>query len=204
MADIANNGSDWRGWLEEQFKRHRNLVRAVIWNHLGRGGESHLIDELAAETWARAVRRVQSPDFDAGRNFAPWVCAIAVNVCREHCRRVQPASGSGWRPDDLQARDNFKQTQDLLELHQALAQCLNCLGELERQIYELCFEQGLSGRAAAEALGVPESTFREKLLAGLFAKLARCLAAKGFDEVLPSFSAHRARIGQRSGERRMS
>lgn len=204
MPDSKSNSSDWRSWLEEQFLRHAALVRAVIWNRLGRVRDPHLVEELAAETWVRVVRGVQAPEFDTTRDFAPWVCAIAANVCREYFRRQEraPAPGGLPRPDDLQDPDDFRQAQELLELHRALAECLNGLTEAERKVYELRFEQGLSGRAAAEALGVPESTFREKLLPGLFGKLAGCLAGKGFDEVFANFSAHRHPVGQGSSERR--
>jgi len=204
MPDSNSFSSDWRSWLEQQFVRQAALVRAVIWNRLGRVHDPHLVEELAAETWARAVRGVQAPEFDAARDFAPWVCAIATNVCREHFRRQARAADSGSlpRPDDLQDPDDYKQAQELLELHRALAECLDGLTEAERKVYELRFEQGLSGRATAEALGVPEATFREKLLPGLFGKLAHCLAGKGFEEVLSTFLAHRQPVGQRIIERR--
>jgi RNA polymerase sigma factor (sigma-70 family) len=204
MPDAESYRSDWRSWLEQQFVRHRALVRAVIWNRLGRGRDPHPIEELAAETWARAVRGVQAPQFNAAHDFAPWVCAIAVNVCREHFRRQERAAANNLpRPEDMQDPADYQQALELLELHRALAECLGGLNETERKVYELRFEQGLSGRATAEALGVPESTFREKLLSGLFGKLARCLAGKGFDEALAAFSAQRHRAGQQMGERRM-
>ncbi len=67
MPDSNRFGCDWRSWLEQQFVRHAALVRAVIWNRLGRGRDPHQVEELAAETWARAVRGVQAPEFDSGQ-----------------------------------------------------------------------------------------------------------------------------------------
>jgi len=204
MPDSNRFGGDWRSWVEEQFVRHAATVRAVIWNRLGRGRDPHQVEELAAETWARAVRGVQATKFDPDQHFAPWVCAIAANVCREYFRRQgrETVTGGLPRPDDLQDPDDFVQAQELLELHRALAECLDALTEPERKVYELRFERGLSGRAAAEALGIPESTFREKLLAGLFEKLARCLDGKGFDEVFAISSAQRSPVAQSSSERK--
>lgn len=195
---------DWRSWLEQQFVAHTPLVRAVIWNRLGRARDPHQVEELAAETWARVVRGVQAPEFDPDRDFAPWACAIAVNVCREFFRQQQRNAAPSplpW-PDDLQDPDDYLQAQELLELHRALADCLGGLTQAERKLYEVRFEQELSGRAAAHALGIPESTFREKLLPGVAAKLARCLAGKGFEEVVVNFSAHRPKVGQKTDEGR--
>lgn len=204
MPDLEGFDSGRRSWLEQQFVRYAAFVRAVIWNRLSRVRDPHLVEELAAETWARAVRGVQKPEFDAARDFAPWVCAIAANVCREHFRRQQrsPDPGGLPQPDDLHDPDDYKRVQELLELHRALAECLACLTAAERKVYELRFGQGLSGRAAAEALSVPESTFREKILPELLVKLAHCLAGKGFEEVLSSFLAHRPQVGQWISERR--
>lgn len=205
MPDETRFGLDWRGWLEEQFARHAALVRTVVWDRLGREIDPHQVEELAAETWVRVVRTVQAPGFEFERNFAPWVCAIATNVCKEYFRREQRAATlTGLlEPDDLQNAEEFKRAQALLELHRALAECLDGLTEGEKKVYQLRYEQGLSGRATADALGVPESTFREKLLVGLLAKLARCLADKGFDELLPDSAAHRRPVGQRIDERRL-
>src|SRR5206468_443159 len=100
--------------------------------------------------------------------------------------------------------DDYRQAQELLELHHALAECLAALPKAEQRVYTLRFEQGLSGRATAAALGVPESTFREKTLPGLFGKLARCMAAKGHREFLSFFSAHERQIEQKNGERKTS
>src|SRR5262249_3965848 len=108
MQDAIGFGSDWRSWLEQQFVRHAALVRAVIWNRLGRGRNPEQVKELAAEPWARAVRGVQAPGFDPARDFAPWVCAIAANVCREHFRRHERAATPRGlpQPDDLQDPDD--------------------------------------------------------------------------------------------------
>lgn len=203
MPESESYRSDWRSWLEQQFVRHAVLVRAVVWDRLGRVRDSHLIEELAAETWARAVRGVQAPTFDPDRAFAPWVCAIAANVCREHFRRRDRLADPllSWS-DDFQDPNDFQQAQELLELHRALADCLDNLAAPEREIYSLRFEKGLSGRATAEALGVPESTFREKLLPELFEKLGRCLTGKGFGDFL-NFSAHQDGNEQKIGERRI-
>jgi RNA polymerase sigma factor (sigma-70 family) len=202
MADSNPLNCDWRSWLERQFADHAALVRAVIWNRLGRVRDPHQVEELAGETWARVVRGVRGQEFDPDRDFAPWACAIAVNVCREHLRRLgrHTAPDGLPEPDDLPDPHAVGRTQELLELYRALAECLAGLGAADREVYERRFEQGLSGRAAAAALGVPESTFREKLLPGLLAKLARCLGRKGFDAV-PSGCPARQGLGPRTAAR---
>lgn len=186
MPDAPQLNGELRGWFEEQFARHAGLVRAAIWNRLGRIRDSYLVEDLAGETWSRAVVGVQRPNFDTKLEFGPWVCGIAANVCREHFRRVgRQAKLDAEMEATEPAASEFRRAKDLLELHQAVADCVKRLPEGERQVYRLRFEQGLSGRATAEALGVPESTFREKHLAGLLRSLARCLSAKGFDDLMP-------------------
>jgi RNA polymerase sigma-70 factor (ECF subfamily) len=187
VPDAPQLNGDLRGWFEEQFARHAALVRAAIWNRLGRVRDSYLVEDLASETWSRAVVGVQRPKFDASLEFGPWVCGIAANVCREHFRRIgrQAKRDAEMEANEPAPVSEFRRAQEQLDLHQAVADCVRRLGDSERQVYRLRFEQGLSGRATAEALGVPESTFREKHLAGLLRSLARCLAAKGFDDLMP-------------------
>lgn len=189
----APAAADWRTWFEEQFAAHTALVRTVIWNRLGRGSNSHLVEELAAETWARAVRGTRQTGFDRARAFASWVCGVAINVCHEHARhagrhRCEPLPEGDALIDPQEGR----RAQELLELHQALADCIARLSAADRNVYDLRFARGLSGRATAEALGVPEATFREKLLPTVFRKLVRCLEGKGFTEWRADFPAQPA------------
>ncbi|MCH8330755.1 MAG: sigma-70 family RNA polymerase sigma factor, partial [Bacteroidetes bacterium] len=150
--DTQSPEADWRRWFEEQFARHAALVRAVIWNRLGRIHGGSLIEELASETWVRAVRGVQKPSFDPHRDFAPWICAIAVNVCREQVRRFNGKGTTALvEPDELPDPVDFKQAQELLELHRAIENCIGRLDEADQNVYRLRFEQGLSGRATADS-----------------------------------------------------
>ena len=88
-------------------------------------------------------------------------------------------------PFDLQVE------ADLLELLRATRDCLGSLDPGDREVYQIRFEAGKTGRQAAKQLGVPESTFRERLLPRLLRRLARCLATKGFDELPPDVGARR-------------
>jgi RNA polymerase sigma factor (sigma-70 family) len=187
---LPASGFDWRPWLEDQFARHAALVRAVVWRRLGRPRDPDRVEELAAETWVRAVRGVRECRFDPARNFAPWVCAVAANVCREHQRRLAregPASNVGL--DELPDPEEEPRARELIDLHRALADCLARLSEDDRRVYVLRFEQGHSGRTTADALGVPESTYRAKLLPRLLARISRCLASKGFADIPTPFPA---------------
>lgn len=179
----------WRPWFEREFARHASLVRAVIWNRLGRTRDAHQVEELAGETWARAVRASLQRDFDRSRDFATWVCTIAVNVWRESVR-AQARTATILQADDWIAdpREHVH-ARDTLELHAALAECIGQLCEEDRAVYDLRFERGMSGRLAAAELGAPEATFREKLLPRLLRRLALCLSRKGFE--VPTADADR-------------
>jgi RNA polymerase sigma factor (sigma-70 family) len=177
-------GEDRQRWLEEQFTSHAAVVRAVVWNRLGRPRDPHQVEELAAETWARAVRAAHRGEVDPNRDFGSWVCGVAVNVCREHFRRQAREDAIPLPvPDELPDPQESTRAQELLDLHRALAECIERLPEDDRRVYRLRFEQGLSGRAAAEALDIPEATFREKRLPVLLRRLAHCLASKGFGDI---------------------
>lgn len=171
---------DQRRWLEEQFLRHGRLVRAVIWNRLGRPQDSGLVDELAAETWSRAVSVVQERPFDTQRDFRPWICAVASNVCREHGRRQRRATAVVELEEPADDPREVARVQELLDLHTAVAECVSRLSAEDRTVYELRFEQGLSGREVASRIGVPESTFRTVVMPRLLRAVASCLAKKGF------------------------
>jgi ABC-type dipeptide/oligopeptide/nickel transport system ATPase component len=107
---------DWQRWFEGQFHVHARLVRTVIWNRLGRVRDPHRVEELAAETWARAVRITRQGGFDRARDFRPWVCGIAANVCREHLRQASSSAGPLLDPDELADPLECRRAQELLEM----------------------------------------------------------------------------------------
>ena len=70
--------------FEELLKLHSSRLRAFVAMKLP---VSHLIDEIAHETFVFAHRHID--DFEAGTDFGKWLRAIAFNLVRKETLRYQ-------------------------------------------------------------------------------------------------------------------
>jgi RNA polymerase sigma-70 factor, ECF subfamily len=121
-------------------------------------------DDLLQETFLRAMRSLAT--FDPRRGtFRVWIGAIARNVARGHWgrRRDEQRFDPDLAAEVLPARDDPAASPENIEESRRLRDAISELpGEL-RRLLELRYVDGLTGRAAAEAMGLPESTARLRL-----------------------------------------
>jgi len=155
--------------LVEQYQYR--LVRYLIYL-LGRRDE---VDDLVQETWVRVLERGRS--YDGRSRFEPWLFAIARNLTIDHMRRRKIWSlDTPLDPDDDEepvprspasnAPSPFvlaARTEDA----QRLAQSMQTLDFIYREVLVLRFQEDLSLQEVATVVGAPVSTVASRIYRGL-------------------------------------
>jgi RNA polymerase sigma-70 factor (ECF subfamily) len=145
------------GQLVQRYQsRIRDFLRKMT------GGDVHLADDLAQETFLRAWRRLDR--FRGEASFSTWLFGIACNCCLEARRRLARAAvqtnGAHCAAEPASFRDT--PTGLCLDVADALAR----LEKVERAAILLCCQEGLSHEEAALALGCPLGTLKTHVLRG--------------------------------------
>jgi RNA polymerase sigma-70 factor (ECF subfamily) len=122
-AVLAGDEQAWRSLYDAHFDA---LFTYVLWRC---GGLRESAEEVVQETWLTAVRRIRRFDPDAGA-FGGWLRGIAVNVLRNHFRRIRrrplpPETRNGEPADaELERRDRAERVAralaELSERHEAV------------------------------------------------------------------------------------
>jgi RNA polymerase sigma-70 factor, ECF subfamily len=149
--------------LVEQYQCR--LVRYLIYL-LGRHDE---VDDLVQETWLRVLERGRS--YDGRSRFEPWLFTIARHLAIDHMRKRRTVSleaeddgesplpaSSDPSPFILAAR-----TEDA----QRLAQSMQTLDFIYREVLVLRFQEDLSLQEVAAVIGAPVSTVASRIYRGL-------------------------------------
>lgn len=133
--------------LVDQF---RGQVFGLCFRMLG-----HLQDaeDVAQETFVRLLRSLRN--WDATRDFEPWLLAIAGNRCRTFLavRKRRPAAHA-LPEDDLQSPD----AKD--ELSEEVNLAMKSLRPEHRQAFLLFHQQELSYEQIADAMSCPVGTVK--------------------------------------------
>ncbi len=138
--------------LEELYLDNFPVVYGYL---LSLSGDAVLAEELTAETFLRAMEKIDR--YDGSCKPSTWLCAIGKNLFfSERRRRHRTVPLEQARA--LQTED-FTQSAMDRELARAIAREAQLLPELQRQVFLLrC--SGLSFRCIGEALGRTETWAR--------------------------------------------
>jgi RNA polymerase sigma-70 factor (ECF subfamily) len=134
-------------------ERYQGQVFGLCYRMLGQRQDA---EDMAQETFARALKSLAQ--WDADREFLPWLLAIAGNRCRSHLaqRMRRPTSTPlveqlpDHRPDDEPAR----------HLAEELRRALGRLRSEYRQAFLLFHQQQLSYAEIGAALECPLGTVK--------------------------------------------
>lgn len=138
------------------------------------GGSGHEAEDLAQETFLKAIERSKS--FVAGTNLRAWLLRIATNAFLDRQRRKKvmkiaslPAEMS--QPNEQDARPGKE--METGELHASLLAALETLPDTARTVFLLRASEELSFRQIADAIGTTEETARWHMMQARKALLAK-------------------------------
>ncbi len=154
---------------DDEFERLYADEAAGLFSFLAyRTGDRGLAEDLLADAFERALRGRYNPRKASAKT---WLYAIALNVLRDHMRRVAAESRAYERVDTGDARDVFADVEVRDELMRGLAG----LSAEEREAISLRFGAALTVPEMATVLGEPLTTVEGRVYRAL-RKLREALA----------------------------
>jgi len=144
MSDTPTR--DFEFFYEENFDRVYNYARH-------RTGSASRADEIAADTFHRALKAWESYDLKKGDRRS-WLFAIAFRATADHYRSQTRRKwfSLGLAPEPTEPPP-YKQDEKQKHLFEALA----TLTDQQREIVSLKFYACMKNRAIAQVLGITES-----------------------------------------------
>lgn len=141
-------------------RRHMRRAMAVA---LGIMGNANDADEIAQEAFMRVWQFAHR--WNPGRAlFTTWLHRIVVNLCLDRRRKPQwlPIEAAGELADDRSETPPEKIARE--QHRQAVDRAMGKIPERQRAALTLFYFQGLSGKEAAEAMGIKIAAFEQLLL----------------------------------------
>jgi RNA polymerase sigma-70 factor (ECF subfamily) len=135
------------------------------------GGKSEDAEELVQETWIRAI--IQLPNFRWESSLKTWLCAIALNCCREIARSNQRKKELKLVKSDSIPAKNSSGFSDI-------EKCISNLPEGCREVLVLHDIEGYTHKEIAGMMEITEGTSKSQLFRAR-AKLREML--KPFQEI---------------------
>jgi RNA polymerase sigma-70 factor (ECF subfamily) len=145
--------------------------------------------DVCQETFLRVLDKADA--FRDGARFSTWMYQIAVNLCRDQTRRKRRwgrlvVAPSTFEPDAPPHEHAAPESADTnpetaladTERKSAVRDALSRLPREQREVLLLKEYEGLKFRDIADVLGVPESTVKSRMYAGLDA-MRSCLTQIG-------------------------
>jgi RNA polymerase sigma-70 factor, ECF subfamily len=149
--------------LVEQYQYR--LVRYLIYL-MGRQDE---VDDLVQETWLRVLERGRS--YDGRSRFEPWLFTIARHLAIDHMRKRRTVSLEAEDDGESPLPASSDPSPFLLaartEDSQRLAQSMQTLDFIYREVLVLRFQEDLSLQEVAAVIDAPVSTVASRIYRGL-------------------------------------
>ena len=157
------------GAFGELVQRH---MRRAYFAALGLTGSHDDALDLSQEAFTRGLRA--SANLDPAWPFYPWLYGILRRLCLNHLRdgrsrRAKLEEAGAWLVDE--ARERASATDDLSraaqreELRRRLAETIETLPPVQREVLVLREFEGMRYREIADLLEIPEGTVMSRLYA---------------------------------------
>jgi len=152
--------------LKRLYEHYFPRLYAYVSYRVGRVQDT---EDLVAETFLKAIEKIDSFEWRHKNSFAAWLFSIARNLISNFYRQEQ-----SWETVPLDELPNL-QASELLpenvvlqkEKFQRLRKLIGTLTPRQQEIITLRFFGGLRNREIAEVLGIDERTVAAHLCRGL-------------------------------------
>jgi len=140
------------------YDRYVDVVFRYV---LFRVGDRELAEDVTSETFLRALRRITSVSYQ-GRDVGAWFVTIARNLVLDHVKSSRFRLEVATAEVDDQRRVEFGPEQQVISrvTTAALLECVEQLGDDQRECIVLRFLQGLSVAETAEVMNRNEGAVK--------------------------------------------
>jgi len=169
-----------RAAFDELFKRYAPILLRVLARQLRSPEEAH---DLVQQTFLQ-LHRARN-DFRAGARLRPWLFTIALNLKREHFRRVKRRPEAPLELDGRSDPAVQPSGAERADAEKTVRRALEQIPDDHREVIVLHWFEGLSFAEVSEVVGASVSAVKVRAHRGYVA-LRRLLADSGNPEALPS------------------
>lgn len=164
--------------LRAFVERHQSAVFALLSRIVGR---HHEVEDLAQETFLRAIRALPGFRADGAARLSTWLLTIATRLALDVCRKRTREQRSSLLEEPVSASDPEHEARRS-QLRAALASAIDELPSDQRAAFVLAEFHGFAIEDIATALQTPKGTVKTRLFRAR-EKLSRALAQhRGQDE----------------------
>jgi RNA polymerase sigma-70 factor (ECF subfamily) len=160
-----------RAALRAFVEHHERAVFALLSRIIGRVPE---VEDLAQETFLRAIRALPGFEVDGAARLSTWLLTIATRLALDVCRKRSRERRSALEHDAVTASTPEHEVQRA-ELRGAIASAIDELSPDQRAAFVLAEFHGFGLDDIAAALQTPKGTVKTRLFRAR-AKLSRALA----------------------------
>jgi len=157
--------------LREFVEHYQRAVFALLSRTLGRHSE---LEDLAQETFIRAIRALPAFDADGAARLSTWLLTIATRLALDACRKRTREQRSSLVAEPVSASTPEHEVQRS-QLRDAIALAIDELPSDQRAAFVLAEFHGFSIEDIAAALQTREGTVKTRLFRAR-EKLSRALA----------------------------
>jgi RNA polymerase sigma factor (sigma-70 family) len=168
-AYVAGDGAAF----EELFRRYAPALLRVIGRQLSSPGEAH---DLVQQTFLQLHRARH--DFKPGARLRPWIFTIALNLKREHFRRLRRRPEAPLELDGRNDPATPPVSPERAENERAVRRALDQLPTDHREVIVLHWFEGLSFPEVSAIVGASVSAVKVRAHRGYVA-LRKLLAETG-------------------------
>jgi RNA polymerase sigma-70 factor (ECF subfamily) len=151
-------------------EHYQGAVFALLSRIMGRCPE---VEDLAQETFLRAIRALPGFDADGAARLSTWLLTIATRLALDVCRKRTHERRSSGAAEAVSASTPEHEVQRA-ELREAIASAVEGLPDDQRAAFVLAEFHGFSIEDIATALQTPQGTVKTRLFRAR-AKLSRAL-----------------------------
>jgi RNA polymerase sigma-70 factor (ECF subfamily) len=142
------------------IKHYERPVHYFLWSRLGEGPH---VDDLAQETFVRAIRALPSLDLSRNEKIWSWLRTIALNLARDWRRKKANSELPFNYVDELLSPTTPEQEALLIELGNKIEYAIKELDPLSWSIFELAVLDDKSNNEIADRLNIPVGTVKSRL-----------------------------------------
>jgi RNA polymerase sigma-70 factor (ECF subfamily) len=150
--------------------RYRALLSRIVRRHVFRAAD---VDDLVQQAFTQL--HASRAQYRQGEPVRPWLCTIALNVCRDHARRRQRRPETSYEMDTLTTEPSAAVPGELKQQLAPLEAALASLSEVTQQIFHEHFMADRALVDIARDIGANPSTVRVRMHRGC-AELRAALA----------------------------
>jgi RNA polymerase sigma-70 factor, ECF subfamily len=143
------------------YARHVHLIRRVVARYVFRACDA---EDIVQQTFMQV--HVARHQYRSGEPLRPWLCAIAVNLCRDLFRRKQRKPEVALEMDHLGAEEPALDAAVGMEPPPGLQAALDSLNEMTQRIFREHFLEDRPLVDIARDLGANPTTVRVRLFRG--------------------------------------